>query len=121
MSIWEPAARSVVVAGVPGTEGVDCQGSSREPNQCVHVSFRLESLKPVGKLRLHTLEQELMLRVGFLLPLGDFTLAPKAITFSGFCTEDVAMNKRAPAIRAFLSSQGGLYIVKDEKKWWVML
>ena len=31
------------------------------------------------------------------------------------------MNKRAPAIRAFLSSQGGLYIVKDEKKWWVML
>lgn len=78
MSIWEPAARSVVVAGVPGTEGVDCQGSSREPNQCVHVSFRLESLKPVGKLRLHTLEQELMLRVGFLLPLGDFTLAPKA-------------------------------------------
>ena len=78
MSIWEPAARSVVVAGVPGTEGVDCQGSSREPNQCVHVSFRLESLKPVGKLRLHTLEQELMLQVGFLLPLGDFTLAPKA-------------------------------------------
>ena len=44
-----------------------------------------------------------------------------AIAFSGFCTEDVAMNKRAPASRAFLSSQGGLYIVKDEKRWWVML
>ena len=52
----------MVVAGVPGTEGVDCQDSSRKPNQCVHVSFRLESLKPVGKLRLHTLEQELMLQ-----------------------------------------------------------
>lgn len=25
------------------------------------------------------------------------------------------MNRRAPAIRAFLSSQGGLYVVKDEE------
>lgn len=38
-----------------------------------------------------------------------------------FCTEDLAMNKRAAAVRALLSSQGGLYVVKDEKRWWVML
>lgn len=37
------------------------------------------------------------------------------LTGIGFCTEDVAMNRRAPAIRAFLSSQGGLYVVKDEE------
>lgn len=42
LAVWELAAWSVVVAGEPGTEGVDRQGSSRELNQCVHVSFRLK-------------------------------------------------------------------------------